>query len=88
MHKNVLDELAAIVGKDNILTSKEELTCYSYDATNQKYLPESVIFPLNSWQISQVMICANQHRFPVIPRGAGSGGERSDDQRLFALICC
>ena len=73
MHKKALHEIASIVGKDNLLTAKEELMCYSYDATNQKFLPEVVVFALNPQQISEIMLLANQYRFPVIPRGAGSG---------------
>ncbi|MCK5423095.1 MAG: FAD-binding protein, partial [Deltaproteobacteria bacterium] len=73
MHKKALHEIASIVGKDNLLTAKEELMCYSYDATNQKFLPEAVVFALNPQQISEIMLLANQYLFPVIPRGAGSG---------------
>jgi glycolate oxidase len=73
MNKDALTEIAAIVGKDSILTSKEECMCYSYDATNQKFLPEAVAFPLTTQQIARIMCCANQHKIPVIPRGAGSG---------------
>jgi len=73
MNKDALTEIAAIVGKDSILTAKEECMCYSYDATNQKFLPEAVAFPLTTQQIARIMCCANQHMIPVIPRGAGSG---------------
>jgi glycolate oxidase len=47
--------------------------CYSFDATNQKFLPDAVAFPRTAEQVSSLMRCANLHRFPVIPRGAGSG---------------
>ena len=73
MLKKALSEIASIVGKDNLLTAKEELVCYSYDATNQRFMPEAVVFPLSPEQVSQIMLCANRYRFPVIPRGAGSG---------------
>ncbi|MCK5187783.1 MAG: FAD-binding protein [Deltaproteobacteria bacterium] len=73
MHKKALHEIASIVGKENLLTVKEELMCYSYDATNQKFLPEAVVFAFNPQQISEIMLLANQYLFPVIPRGAGSG---------------
>ncbi|MBW2554650.1 MAG: FAD-binding protein, partial [Deltaproteobacteria bacterium] len=73
MHKKALHEIASIVGKENLLTVKEVLVCYSYGATNQKFLPEAVVFALNPQQISEIMLLANQYLFPVIPRGAGSG---------------
>ncbi len=73
MQKKVLEEIASSVGKDHLLTDKEERMCYSYDATNQKFQPEAVVFPRNPQQVAQVMLSANHHLFPVIPRGAGSG---------------
>ena len=73
MNKQALSEITFIVGKENILTAKEDCMCYSYDATNQKFLPEAVAFPLTTQQITQIMPWANQHSIPVIPRGAGSG---------------
>ena len=73
MNKQALSELTSIVGKDDILTAKEDCMCYSYDATNQKFLPEAVVFPHTTQQIAEIMSWANQHSIPVIPRGAGSG---------------
>jgi len=70
---NVIKELTNIVGKDNIQTSKEDLICYSYDATNQKFLPDAVVFPKNVSEISLILKMANSEGFPVVPRGAGSG---------------
>ena len=65
--------LADIVGKENISTEKADLLCYSYDATQQKFPPEVVIFPLRAEEISRVMKLANAEKIPVFPRGAGSG---------------
>ena len=73
MHKDALKEITAIIGKDSLLTAKEECMCYSYDATNQKFLPEAVAFPRTTEHIARIMHCVNRHRIPVIPRGAGSG---------------
>src|SRR3989304_10587346 len=70
---NVIKELTNIVGKENIQTSKEDLICYSYDATNQKFLPDAVLFPKNADEISLSLKLANKEGFPVVPRGAGSG---------------
>lgn len=68
-----LAEIESIVGNDNLLTAPEERMCYSFDATNRKFLPDAVAFPRNADDVSNIMRCANLHRFPVIPRGAGSG---------------
>ena len=71
--KSIIKELTHIVGKENIRTDKEYLICYSYDATNQKFLPDAVVFPKNADEISLILKLANKEGFPVVPRGAGSG---------------
>lgn len=71
--QNIAKELNNIAGKENITTSREDLICYSYDATNQKFLPDAVVFPKSAEEISLVLKLANKEAFPVIPRGAGSG---------------
>ncbi|MBI5681810.1 MAG: FAD-binding protein [Deltaproteobacteria bacterium] len=73
LSQNIIKELTNIVGKNNILLSKEDLICYSYDATNQKFLPDAVVFPKNAEEISLILKMANFEEFPVVPRGAGSG---------------
>lgn len=73
LSKSIIKELTNIAGKDNILLSKEDLICYSYDATNQKFLPDAVVFPKNAEEVSLILKMANFEGFPVVPRGAGSG---------------
>jgi glycolate oxidase len=70
---SVLKELARIVGPANLLTSPEELVVYSYDATRQQSLPSAVARPASSPEISKILTLANRERFPVVPRGAGTG---------------
>ncbi|MBI1911860.1 MAG: FAD-binding protein [Deltaproteobacteria bacterium] len=69
----VKNELKRIVGADNASFSKEDLLCYSYDATNSLHLPEAVVFPATAEEISLILKMANAEGFPVIPRGAGTG---------------
>ena len=70
---SIIKKLRDIVGSENILTSKEERICYAYDATNQQFLPDAILFPRSANEISEIMRLANSEGFPVIPRGAGSG---------------
>ena len=75
---NVISRLRKIVGKESVLTAKEDLTAYSYDATaTWTHLPDAVVFPITAEQVSLVLRLANEERIPVTPRGAGtnlSGG--------------
>jgi glycolate oxidase len=67
------NELIRIVGPDGFSDSREDRLSYSYDATERPYLPDAVVIPKTVKQISRLMVLANTHRVPVIPRGAGSG---------------
>ena len=78
LDKGVIERLRRIAGKENVLTSKEELLAYSYDGTaTWQHLPEVVVLPQNAGQISEILKLANEQRIPVTPRGGGtnvSGG--------------
>lgn len=72
-HSRSLSEINRIVGSENVLTGPEELLCYSYDASKIQVCPGCVAFPGSVDEISELMLLANRDRFPVYPRGAGSG---------------
>ncbi len=69
----IIQELQAIVGPENVATEKQDLICYGYDATQMEFLPSAVVHPANAEETAAVLKLANQRRFPVFPRGAGSG---------------
>ena len=73
-----IDQLCQILGEENVLTSKEELTVYSYDASSLwTHMPDVVVLPENAEQISQVLKLSNENKILVTPRGGGtnvSGG--------------
>ena len=73
MDKKIFAQLREIVGPSHLLTSDEDRQCYSYDGTTLEYLPEAVVLPGSSDEISKVMCLAAKTPFPVVPRGAGSG---------------
>jgi glycolate oxidase len=69
----IIQELRAIVGGENIATAKQDLICYGYDATQMEFLPAAVVHPANAEETAAVLKLANSRKFPVFPRGAGSG---------------
>lgn len=73
LDNTVKNEIKRIVGEANCSFSREDLICYSYDATNSLHTPEAVVFPSCAGEISLIMKMANAEGFPVVPRGAGSG---------------
>lgn len=68
-----LEEFASIVGRENLLTSREELLCYGYDAQHVEGLPDAVVAPRSTEEVAKVLRLANRERIPVVPRGAGTG---------------
>lgn len=73
MDSHIIQALKEIVGPARLETAAEELQCYSYDGTGQEFLPEAVVFPDSTGQVSKIMALASSCGFPVVPRGAGSG---------------
>ncbi|MBI4642470.1 MAG: FAD-binding protein [Deltaproteobacteria bacterium] len=71
--EKVIREIETVVGRENILTSPEDRWCYAFDATDLAYLPDLVVFPGSAAEVSRILLLANEHRFPVTPRGAGTG---------------
>ncbi|MCJ7761356.1 hypothetical protein MUP59_09495, partial [Candidatus Bathyarchaeota archaeon] len=62
--RDAIIQLQRLVRKENVLTDKAELVCYSYDATCYSSLPDVVVFPLNSGEVSKIMRLANRKRIP------------------------
>jgi glycolate oxidase len=73
LEPRIIQNLQEIVGAKNVSTARADLICYSYDATQQQFLPEVVVHPGSAEEISQILKLANRERIPVFPRGAGSG---------------
>jgi glycolate oxidase len=74
----ITKQLEGIVGKESVLTAREDLATYAYDGTTTwSHNPDVVVLPTTTAQISAVLRLANGNRIPVTPRGSGtniSGG--------------
>jgi len=68
----LLDELRDIVGEENVLTTPEELLCYSYDSTVLQHLPEIVVLPRTTAEVIATVKVAHREKMPLVPRGAGT----------------
>ncbi len=70
-----MESFRKIVGKSNVLTEYEDRYCYAYDATaigDRLYLPDAVILPETTEQISKILKTANENKIPIVVRGAGT----------------
>ncbi|WP_040979533.1 glycolate oxidase subunit GlcD [Oceanobacillus jeddahense] len=67
------EQLTAIVGNENYEDSKVSKLVYSYDATPQfQAMPDAVISPRDTEEISQIVRLCNEHQIPLVPRGSGT----------------
>ena len=61
-----LKEISLIVGPEHLITARDELAEYAFDATKLEFMPDAVVFPNDSDQVSRILCLANDKGFPVI----------------------
>jgi len=69
---DIIDEITDIVGAGNIFNDRVECLCYSRDMSVHQGIPDAVIFPRSTEQISEIMKLAYRDKVPVTPRGTGT----------------
>jgi glycolate oxidase len=70
-------ELRKIFPGDRIITGELERRIYNYDssfmARFHNFMPDAVVLPRSTAEVSATLRLASEHKIPVVPRGAGSG---------------
>lgn len=79
MKKNIINELITLLGKENVLTEKEDKINYSYDATADmpSREPDVIVTPSRKEEIVGLVKLAAKYKVPIVTRGSGtnlSGG--------------
>jgi glycolate oxidase subunit GlcD len=70
----LVNNLNAIVGRENVLSKADELLVYECDGLPQhKHRPRAVVFPSSTEETSAVMRELARANVPFTPRGAGTG---------------
>src|SRR5580765_5169967 len=69
----IVASLVEIVGRENVVSGEHELLVYECDAyTLEKRLPNVVVLPRSTKEVSEVAKLCARHNVPIIPRGAGT----------------
>jgi glycolate oxidase len=73
--QGLVKDLSAFLGPSQILSLPEEMLAYANDATHyfKSRIPDAVVLPHTTEEVSKVMKYAFAKEIPVTPRGAGSG---------------
>jgi glycolate oxidase len=69
----VLDELRRIVGRDQIVTRRNDLRIFERDASIEGAVPDAVVLPASAQEVASIIKIAAAHGIPVVPRGAATG---------------
>jgi glycolate oxidase len=73
LEESVRGKFLSVVGPKRFRDDQEALVSHSYDATPMlQSMPDAVIYPESSEEVSAILRIANEHRIPVIGRGAAS----------------
>ncbi len=73
LEQHIIDSFVSIVGQENVDTSNMGRLTYSYDATpNFQSIPDAVVAPRNTNEVSEVLKICNTHKVPVYVRGSGT----------------
>jgi len=74
--EKVIKELEEIVGEKNVVVDEDKMIDYSHDEftlSEIAHMPEAVVRPENTQQVSQILNYAHESLIPVTPRGGATG---------------
>ncbi len=67
-----IEALKKIVGEENVFSDRVECLSYSRDMSVHQGIPDAIVFPSTTEQVSEIMKLAAEERLPVIARGTGT----------------
>lgn len=74
LDENIIGLIRDQIGEAAVIADPEKLVAYGKDGTVAAFaMPELVVEAKTAGQVQSLLRLANRHRFPVIPRGLGTG---------------
>ena len=77
---DIIGQIKEIVGPENVFSDRVECLCYSRDMSVHQGIPDAVVFPRSTEQVSSIMKVATHHKIPVTPRGTGTSVTGATDR--------
>jgi glycolate oxidase len=71
--ESLITQLRGIVGAPYVLITKEDVVVYEQDGSIFQVMPEIVVLPADSAQVSAVIKAAAAANVAIVPRGSGTG---------------
>lgn len=68
-----IGEIKKFLKESQVITDKEGLSHYCYDATEMRFMPDVVFLPLCTEEVSKIMKLAYEMEIPVTPQGGRTG---------------
>ena len=75
--QELIQTLSKIVGQQYVLASETDLAVYGYDGSLHSALPDVIVLPRTTEQVSAIISLASKEGVPIVARGSGtnlSGG--------------
>ena len=69
----LIQQLKEVVGDAYVVHLPEDLLVYEYDGSVDRALPQAVVLPASTEEVSKAVKVAQLHDLPVVARGAGTG---------------
>jgi glycolate oxidase len=69
----IITELVDLLGRNKVSTALPDRVNAAQDFSGHRCLPEGTVWPTTTAEVAAVLKLANRERFPVTPRGAGTG---------------
>jgi glycolate oxidase len=73
VNRGALEQLRKAVGPEHVVADPHDLVIFERDASITGALPDAIVFPADTAEVSRVLKIAAAHGVPVVPRGAGTG---------------
>lgn len=71
--EEIKQKFIEVIGSEYYEDSQVERLVYSYDATPQfQFMPDAIVTPGSTEEVSRIVKICNEHHIPIIPRGSGT----------------